>query len=336
MNSRKNTKQSMLPHPIRTAVRTWGGWITISVLFAIVVAIQAYFLWFTPPKAFPVHTIIDVPEGITLDQAVRHLEKENLVRSSLLTRFFILVLDDESSVRAGDYYFEEPLNSWDMAKRIVAGDFGLTPIKVTIPEGATTYQIADILEERLGRFDAVTFLARTKDKEGYLFPDTYYFMPNATIEEVVETMEETFTERIAELQNRIEAFGRPLDEVITMASLLEKEARTLESRRTIAGILWNRLSIDMPLQVDAVFGYIAGTETFHPNYSDLEVESPYNTYKNKGLPPGPIANPGLRSIEAAVTPINSDYIFYLTGRDGNMYYSETYAEHLRNKQLYLN
>ncbi len=120
-----------------------------------------------------------------------------------------------------------------------------------------------------------------------------------------------------------------------MASLLEKEARTYDVRRTIAGILWNRIDADMPLQVDAVFGYIKGTKTFHPSYADLDIESPYNTYRNKGLPPGAIGNPGIEAIRAAATPLETKYFFYLTDREGVMRYARNFEGHVRNRALYL-
>ncbi|MBP9816793.1 MAG: endolytic transglycosylase MltG, partial [Candidatus Pacebacteria bacterium] len=103
----------------------------------------------------------------------------------------------------------------------------------------------------------------------------------------------------------------------------------------VSGILWNRIELGMPLQVDAVFGYIQDTQTYSPSFDDLEIESPYNTYRNKGLPPGPIANPGVNSILAAVTPTKTEYLYYLTGRDGKMYYAETFEAHKANRARYL-
>ena len=120
-----------------------------------------------------------------------------------------------------------------------------------------------------------------------------------------------------------------------MASLIEKEADTAEDRRIVSGILWNRIDADMPLQVDAVFGYILDRSGYAPTGSDLEIDSPYNTYENRGLPPGPIANPGLDALTAALHPAATEYFYYLTGRDGLMYYAETFEEHKRNRELYL-
>lgn len=120
-----------------------------------------------------------------------------------------------------------------------------------------------------------------------------------------------------------------------MASLIEREAKTDEDRKTIAGILWNRIDLKMPLQVDAVFGYIKGIDTYHPTSEDLSIESPYNTYLHAGLPPTPISNPGLESLHAAATPTKTDYLYYLTGKDGVMHYAKTFEEHKANRAKYL-
>jgi UPF0755 protein len=310
--------------------------IMLGLVFALAATIFLYYGYFVPPEDFPIHTVITIPEGATLEEAAEHLKGQKIVQSGLAFQNLILILGGEGAVQAGDYFFDRPMTIYEVAVRVITGDFGLKPQKVRIVEGMTTYQIAELLEGKLGRFDAITFLELSKDKEGYLFPDTYYFLPNATAQQVVDIMEQTFYERIQPLEEKIAAFGRPLHDVVTMASLLEREARWLEERQIIAGILWKRIEIEMPLQVDAVFGYIYQTKTFSPKYSHLKVESPYNTYTNKGLPPGPIANPSLSSIEAAVTPIESSYLFYLTGRDGTMHYSTNFSEHVRKKNLYLN
>jgi UPF0755 protein len=296
-------------------------------------------LWFgvyQPSNFFPIKKIITIPEGATIGDVGDLLKSEQVVRSSLAFRVFVSAFSNSKQVRAGDYYFTKPLTLKDVANRITNGVFGLEPVKITIPEGATTYQMVDIFEKKFDRFDSVLFLMLAKDKEGYLFPDTYLFLPNVSTEEIVNVMERTFYERLQSIEGDIAKFGRPVHEVVTMASLLEKEARDFEERRTIAGVLWKRVDINMPLQVDAVFGFIEKRETFNPKFSDLEVDSPYNIYKNKGLPPGPIGSPSLEAIKAAVTPKKTDALFYLHGKDGVLRLAKTYSEHLINKRKYLN
>ena len=144
-----------------------------------------------------------------------------------------------------------------------------------------------------------------------------------------------FDTKIKALSPAIDASGHSLSDIVIMASLVEKEARTSANRRIVAGILWNRLEKNMPLQVDAVFGYINNRDTYSPSLTDLKIDSPYNTYVYKGLPPGPINNPGLDSLDAAVNPTKTDYFYYLTGSDNQMHYATTYAEHQANQKKYL-
>lgn len=308
----------------------------VSVAALCIVCVYGYFFLYTAPAEFPVHAIVHIPDGLTLSQAADLLEDEQVVRSAGALSSIVIMRRGEERVRAGDYFFDRSLSVFEVARRILLGDYGMLPVKVTIPEGATTYEMAKIYADKLGYFDERTFMALAETKEGYLFPDTYYFLPNASAAQVIDTMEQNFYRRIEPIEELIANFGRPLDEVLIMASLLEKEARTPVSRRTIAGILWNRLEVDMPLQVDAVFGYIKKGDIYSPKFSDLKIDSPYNTYKYKGLPPGPIANPSLASIKAAVTPIESSYLFYLSDKSGRMHYSVVYSQHLKYKRMYLN
>src|SRR3989344_5433231 len=204
-----------------------------------------------------------------------------------------------------------------------------------IPEGATTGDMAVIFGNRLLRFDAERFLADARSQEGYLFPDTYFFLPNAAEDLVIRTMRQNFDSHEASIDAQVQAFGKPLGDVVIMASLLEREAKTMEDRRMIAGVLWNRLNRGMLLQVDAAFLYSLGRNTYQLTTEDLASDSRYNTYRYKGLPPGPIGSPSMISLEAAVTPVKHDYLYYLADRNGKTYFSKTYAEHLRNKQRYV-
>jgi UPF0755 protein len=224
-----------------------------------------------------------------------------------------------------------------VARRLAHGDFELIPVKVTIPEGSNTFQIADILAKKIPDFDKQAFLEDSQSKEGYLFPDTYFFLPGEDSLAIISTLESNFQKQISDpsVEQQITAYGKPLSDVVTMASLLEKEASDTKSRRIIAGILWHRISLGMPLQVDAVFPYILGKSSLQLSHADLKTNSPYNTYVNKGLPPGPITNPGMDSILAAVNPTKTDYLYYLSDNQGNFHYSVTYAGQLANQKKYL-
>lgn len=290
---------------------------------------------FSAPAQFPEKQIVSIEAGTSLSSVADEFEAQRVVRSSFVYKALGMLFGGARGVLAGEYYFSDKSNLFAVAYRTANGVYGLDPVLVTIPEGTASYEMIPILETKLSQFDAGTFFKLAEPLEGQLFPDTYLFPPNTKARQVVEHMHGVHIERIQEIQDEVRAFGRPFDEVLVMASLIEKEARDPEDRRIISGILWKRIEIGMPLQVDAVFGYINGTEIFHPTHDDLEVESPYNTYQNRGLPPGPITNPGLDAILAAVTPVETEYLYYLTGRDGNMYYGATFEQHVANRRQYL-
>ncbi len=235
-------------------------------------------------------------------------------------------------VRVGTYLISEPENTVSLALRLAEGVTGLSSVKVTIPEGLSNREVAERLRDALPGFDVPGFLSAAEGSEGYLFPDTYFFLPGVLGPEAFEVMRSTFNTRTAPLMDEISASGRTLDEIVTMASLIEEEARQSDTRKIVSGILWKRIKIGMALQVDAVFGYILGKSGYAPTGSDLKIDSPYNTYTNRGLPPTPIANPSLDSIEAALRPTETQYLYYLTGKDGNMYYAKTFDEHIQNRK----
>jgi UPF0755 protein len=316
-------------------LKTYTRSIVASLIGVLCLSSLLWFGAYESPTFFPVRTIVTIPSGVSLTQIAEMLKQEQVIRS----KWFFVVATHlkglETDVKAGDYYFNERLTALQVVSRLTAGAYGLEPIRVMVPEGATTYQMAQLYERQFERFSVDRFLMLAQEKEGYLFPDTYFFLPNVTTVEILQTMERTFYERLRSIEEKIAAFGRPVHEVVTMASLLEKEARDFEERRAIAGVLWKRLQINMPLQVDAVFGFIKKTNTFNPTFSDLDVDSEYNTYKYGGLPPGPIGSPSLQALEAAVSPIETDALFYLHGRDGMLRLAHTYDEHLENRRRYL-
>lgn len=284
-----------------------------------------------PTTAYPLGSVVHIESGMTVQGAATLLKEKNIIRSESAFTLFVRLFNGRGGVLEGSYALGVPENAVVLAYRFSNGKSGLLPVKVTVPEGSTSREIATIVKVALDDFDALRFEELAKKEEGYLFPDTYFFIPGTPPETVIAVMRSTFDEKIAPFLPAIESFGRPLSDVIVMASLLEKEARQTDTRRTVAGILWKRMENDFPLQVDAVFGYILATSTFSPTFEQLEIDSPYNTYKNLGLPPGPIANPGLDAIEAAITPIKTPYFYYLTGADGNMYYAKTFDEHIANR-----
>lgn len=293
------------------------------------------FYFMLAPQNFPVGQIVTIPEGATLSEVSGLFDENAIVASPFFLKLFVALFAGDAKIQAGDYYFDRPLTVQQVAKKITTGDYGIKPIKITIPEGATIEDMSIILAKRMPEFDTARFFELTKGKEGYLFPDTYFFLPTATEEEIVQDLSDTFEERFATIEDLVEESGRTREEIVTMASIIEKEAWKEKDRRMISGVLWNRIDIGMPLQVDATFLYINGKSTYDLTKADLRIDSPYNTYRNKELPPGPICSPSLSSLEAAVSPEDSAYLFYLADREGNTYYSLDFEEHKRYKQLHL-
>ena len=247
----------------------------------------------------------------------------------------VIMLGGEKKIIAGSYILKDKENTAKIAKRFIEGDFGIEEVKVTLREGLNRMEIARILESQIINFKTSEFLEKTKDDEGYLFPDTYFFSPVANPDEVIYKMKSEYEKVINNFREDIKRFGKTEKEIITMASILEGEANDKESREIVAGILWQRIKQKIPLQVDATFKYINGKGTFELTLDDLKIKSPYNTYEKLGLPPTPINNPGEEAIHSALNPKKTPYLYFLTGKDGKMYYAKTFDEHKRNKEKYL-
>lgn len=302
---------------------------------ALYVSISLVNFLVMPPKSFPIPYQITIDSGQSLFSISNELYKDKAIKSKRVFEMLMLTFGSDKTISRGEYYFEKPINVVSLAMRISGREFGVDKAKVTFPEGFTNKQMANRLSKEISDFDTEAFLTLTKDKEGYLFPDTYHFLPWATIESIMETLEKNFTKKITPLQKDIESSGKSLEDIIIMASIIEKEAKGEEDRYFISGILWKRISKGIPLQVDAPFLYILGKESSELTRADLSINSPFNTYKNKGLTPSPIGNPGLESIKASIKPKDSPYLYYLHDSDGNIHYAKTYTEHLKNINKYL-
>lgn len=301
---------------------------------AFIVVVVPLILWLVPPPFFSA-TTVEVRRGATISEVAQKISDAGVVYTPELITISLLIKGD--NVTAGAYKFNSPVNAITVADRLAAGDFQMPQAKVVIPEGFTNEQIAERLRSELDEesFSAGGFLDQARDKQGYLYPDTYRLHTDATAEEVISLMEENFYEQISSLEEEINNFDHSLSGVVKVASLIELEAADYEIRRRISGVLWKRLAEGMPLQVDAVFVSILGKNTYELTHDDLRTESPYNLYRNTGLPPTPIANPGIDSIRAAVNPITSDDLYYLSDRDKNFYFTSTLSEHNQNKRKYL-
>jgi UPF0755 protein len=302
-----------------------------------VLVFLVYLVTLAAPLSFPEGSLVKIPRGMTVNQAAQLLKEKNIIHSALLFEAVVRIEGGEGQIIAGEYFFPGAENVVTVGLRLAEGDHELVPIRVTIPDGANSKEITALLKQKVPDFDSDTFLKEASPKEGMLFPDTYFFLPGEDPDLVLTALENNFNLHVAAqtVRDAISKFGKPLPEVLTMASLLEKEAPDTKDREIISGILWHRIAIGMALQVDAVFPYIIGVNSLQLTKGQLATDSPYNTYTNKGLPPGPIANPSVDSILAATQPTKTNYLYYLSDLHGTMHYCATYACQLANQRKYL-
>lgn len=313
----------------------WFKYIAIVAMFFLVIFGLVSFLFLNPPSKFPLNKTFTIEKGHTLKTVALNLKKERIIKSAVAFQTISILVGDETSIKAGDYLFEKPIGLFDVARRILVGESGIDSNKVTIPEGVTNREISNILAKNIQNFDQAKFLIAAQGKEGYLFPDTYFFFPNTEPKAIVDALANNFNKKIDEYKDQIEASGKTSKEIIIMASILEREAFGENDIYTISGILWSRIEKGIPLQADATITYITGRGSSEITLSDLAIDSRWNTYKYKGLPIGPIGNPGTRAIDAALNPEETEYLYYLHDAEGVAHYGRTFDEHKKNKALYL-
>lgn len=289
-------------------------------------------LYFTgkAPSNFPTESTVTIHSGDNLQTFAEELKDGGYIRSKVLFLNMITLVYRERNIAPGDYYFNQPVSTYRLAWRIAFGDHGVSPIRVTIPEGKNIFEIGEILSNKLDTITTDEFVAFAQEKEGYLFPDTFFFYPSATLSDVVDTMNNLFDSKTKKLLSDMSSDEKK--RIITMASLIEKEAKGDDDRSIISGILFKRLEIGMALQVDATVDYAKTRQVLD---GVPYKESLYNTYTHKDLPPGPIANPGILAIEAAINPSESSYLYYLHDKRGSIHYARTFAEHKANIAKYL-
>lgn len=268
--------------------------------------------------------------------------------------FYLWTVGKMHSVVAGIYEFPKGMQIPEAAKIITGGQVVPMRIKVTFPEGWTMEEMAERLSSRgLSGADFSTLAKNPSQEtrnaypflknlpvgatlEGFLFPDTYYFAKDAIAEEIVRKMLDNFSLKFfAVIKNDLEKQPKTLFEIITMASIVEGEVKLDSDRKIVAGLFWKRLENGMPLQSDATLEYALGTNKFQHSIAETKTDSPYNTYQNKGLPPGPVSNPGLASISATLNPQRSDYVYFLSDpKTGKTVFAKTFQEHVANKEKY--
>ena len=268
-----------------------------------------------------------VKKGQSTKEIAENLEKAKLIRYELAFRWYASMAKEGEKLQAGEYELSSSMTIPEIMTKMISGD--MIERKITIIEGWNLRDIGEYLEkEHIASLEQLLQIDNERKIEGYLFPDTYELSPEDKLEDIVEVMLSNFESKITpEMRAEIDFQEKTLSEIVIMASLIEKEVRTLEDKKIVSGVLWNRLEIDMPLQVDSTITYLTGKKTTAILKEELELDSLYNTYKYKGMPVGPICSPGIESIEAAIYPTENEYLYYLSTPEGETIFSETFKEH---------
>ena len=296
-----------------------------------------YFSASAPVSTLSQNQVFVVNKGDSLDIIASRLQKNGLIRNSFIFKLNSYILGLHNKLRAGNFNLDSSMDNQQIITSLVTG--GSSDIWIQIIEGLRNEEIAAYFDEN-NIYSGKSFLYLAKDNQGYIYPDTYS-IPQTNdldffIQQTLQNFDQKYQKIIADLN-----IDRSKEDIVVVASLLEREARTLTSKQMVAGILYNRLSIGMPLQLDATVQYAVDSQTKPQQYwkpitkKDLSIDSPYNTYQNTGLPPTPICNPGYDSLFAAVNPTESDYLYYITGNDNLMHYAKTLDEHNQNIRNYL-
>ena len=287
------------------------NWILYVIISLSVLFIFISFFVFTPNRNEDV--VIHISPKDSLIKISNDLKEKQVIRHPFLLKVFVRVLSGDKKIAKGDYLFKKGENLFGVVLQIVKGNHKVNPIKITLREGINKEEMAKILADKIKGFDKDLFLKDERSKEGYLFPDTYFFYSLSTTDEILNEINADFTKRLESIKSEIETSGKSLDDIIIMASILEKEASGKEDIGVISGILWKRIKLGMPLQVDVA----------------------PKTYDEAGLPKTPIGNPGLVAIKAALNPLASPYLFYLHDDTGQVHYAVDFSEHRSNIARYL-
>ncbi len=281
--------------------------------------------------------IFVIEKGTGLKEIANKLEVQGLIKNRIVFFLYTRLGKFEGKIQAGNFRLNPSMSAYDIAQNLTHGTLD---IWITIPEGNRATEISDILEKNIP-----TFNASWKDSlvvnEGYLFPDTYLIPRDAEISQVVTLMKNNFDNKYASLENqKTPRFSQ--NEIVTIASLVEREAKFDSDRPLVASVIVNRLNEGMALQIDATVQYILGYQPGEKSwwkrnltFADLKLSSPYNTYLNPGLPPTPIANPGIAAIEATINPAKTNYLYYVSDSKGHLHFASTLEGHNQNVSKYI-
>lgn len=318
----------------------------------ILIIISVFFVMYSQVVNDPLKTeediTIEIKEGDTFYGILDSLSQENLIKGVPFIKLYIMISGIEVDVKPGSHNVEKDIKLKTLIENLNKEQIDYT---FTVPEGYTIEDIAKKLDDEnivteeefitaVKNYELPSYVKENSKKrynlEGYLFPDTYNLKEEHNAEDIIKIMIERFEFALstAASETSVDINSEDIEEIITIASIIEKEAVLNEERKTISSVIQNRIKSDMMLQIDATVIYALGEHVEHVLYEHLEVDSPYNTYKYYGLPVGPISNPGLESIIAAITPEETDYLFYVLQDDSSHYFTDNYDDFL-NKQYEL-
>jgi len=318
---------------------------TIFLLVFFYVCFQIYI----PVNPGSHETIVyTVQKGWGDEEIADKLKEMGIIRSSYFFKLYNILSLKHTSLKAGEYNLSPKMSIHTIANKMFQGD--VIKDSLVILEGWDINDIGEYLESKdickqsffvsltkknySGEFKFLADKPKSADLEGYLFPDTYEIGKGETCEDVLDAMLGNFDKKLTpDLRLEIIKQKKSIFDIVTMASLIEKEVRSLEDKKIVSGILWKRIAIGMPLQLDATINYITGKNSPSVSIKDTKIDSPYNTYKYYGLPIAPISNPGIKSIIAAIYPTKTNYLYYLT--DGITHFSETFEQHNDARLKYL-
>lgn len=320
--------------------------IVLLFLLILIILPLGFFFWWSK-ETLPVDPsqketqIFVIPQGWGISQIGERLQQEGLIKNQLVFKIMVVKEGLAKELQAGDFRLSPSMNLIEITQTLTHGTIDTW---VRIPEGLRREEIGKIITDSFtqqeAEFDLKDFLNKTKNKEGFLFPDTYLIPKDATPENIIKIMEDNFEKKFTTLTLNT---NLSKNQIVILASLIEREAKYDKDRAIVAGILLKRLKKGWPLQVDASVQYAKATEIRNSEKwwlpitsQDIkETDSPFNTYKNQGLPPTPICSPGLSSLKAVANPQDSDYWFYLSDNAGNIHFAKTLEEQEENINRYL-
>ncbi len=331
--------------------------VRIVVAFIVIVGLTAAAaFWYVhhtiySPQGTGVAVVVDITTGEGSVGISQKLQDNGVVKNAWIFRLYLYQTKLLNRLQAGSYELSPQLTMPEIAKILTGGDSITTDKTVTLREGLRRQQVADLLAQS-NIVDAQSFMDATADAskwdypflsavpagqslEGYLFPDTYRFAKDATANDIVKRMLDNFGKKTAAIYSEAQAAGSDFHDVVTLASIVEKEVSVASEQGLVAGVFQNRLAVGMPLQSDVTINFAMGDDKVEHSIAETQIDNPYNTYKYKGLPPGPIASPGLSALDAALHPTKSDYYYFLSTKTGEMIFSKTLDQHNAAKRKYL-